>query len=197
MAFETGTSTSPSNLLSKLVTRLTTDGWTITRTNGAPGTQVSISDGSAAGGAHFHFLADDTAATARWSCQPSRADAGSGVNFYAHTGSPDVSGTVIRASGFSVTIGRGCDALEPIAAFFAAVLASPLGLRVKLPGILVGTACLWLINLIRIVSLVLIGVHAPRAFDLAHGQVWQAAFIVLAIVFWAIWVQWATRSRAA
>lgn len=93
MAYETGVSTSPSNLLSKMVTRLTTDGWTIVRTNGSPGAQVTISDGSATEGNVFNFLADDTAATASWSCQPGRVDGGSGVAFYAHTGSPNTSGT--------------------------------------------------------------------------------------------------------
>jgi hypothetical protein len=29
-----------------------------------------------------------------------------------------------------------------------------------------------------------------------HYDLWQAAFIVLAIVAWAIWVQWATREKA-
>ena len=109
----------------------------------------------------------------------------------------DVVGPVITASGFGVTIARGCDALEPIAAFVSAVVASPLALRVKLPGIAIGTVCLWLINLVRIVSLVWVGVHFPKVFDMIHGQIWQAAFIVLAIVFWAVWVQWATRTKTA
>jgi hypothetical protein len=103
MAFETGVSTSPSDLLSKLVTRLTTDGWTIIRTNGSPGAQVSISDGSATLGTQFNFVADDTTVSAHIACQPSTGDGGSGVAFYAHTGSPNVSG----AFGTFVQIGQG------------------------------------------------------------------------------------------
>lgn len=91
---------------------------------------------------------------------------------------------------------RGCDAIEPTAAFAAAVLASPVSLWTKLPGILVGTLILLFVNLVRLVSLFLIGVHWPRALDVMHEDLWQAAFIVLAIVLWAIWVQWATRSKA-
>lgn len=102
MSFETGVSTSPSNLLSKLVTRLTTDGWTIVRTNGSPGTQVSISDGSATEANQLNFLADDTAASAHIACQPSVSDGGSGVAFYAHTGSPNTSGS----GGTFVTMGQ-------------------------------------------------------------------------------------------
>lgn len=105
----------------------------------------------------------------------------------------DSIGVRIESSAFSVKIVRGCDALEPSAAFIAAVLASPVALRFKLPGIVVGTVCLLLINLVRIVSLFFIGIHARSIFDLMHYDLWQAAFIVLAIAFWAVWVQWATR----
>ncbi len=93
MAFETGVSLSPSDLLSKLVTRLTTDGWTIVRTNGSPGSQVSVFDPGAAEANQFNFLADDTTAVAAIDCQPSRADAGIGASFFAHTGSPNTSGS--------------------------------------------------------------------------------------------------------
>lgn len=102
MAFETGVSTSPSDLLSKLVTRLTTDGWTIVRTNGSPGAQVTIQDTSATAGTFFSFLADNTAASANLSGQPHVADGGSGVAYYAHTGSPSSGGAV----GTTVSMGH-------------------------------------------------------------------------------------------
>jgi len=102
---------------------------------------------------------------------------------------------VIHTPGFSLEIVRGCDAIEPAATYIAAVLASPVGIWPKLPGILIGTAGLLLINLIRIVSLFFVGVYYPSAFDMLHEDVWQAAFMVLAVGFWAIWVQWATRER--
>ena len=108
---------------------------------------------------------------------------------------PRDAGRTITASGFPVQIVRGCDGLEPIAAFVAAVAASPVSVLAKVPGIMIGAVCLWLINLGRIISLVLIGVHFPKAFDAMHQEVWQAAFIVLAIGFWAIWVQVVTRKK--
>ena len=106
-----------------------------------------------------------------------------------------VSETVIHTPQFSIEIVRGCDAIEPAATYMAAVLASPVGLWPKLPGILIGTAAIMLINLIRIVSLFFVGVYYRSAFDVLHEDIWQAAFIVLAVGFWAIWVQWATRVR--
>ena len=94
MAFETGTSLSPSDLLSKLVTRLSADGWGNIRTTGSPGAQFSTADASAALGTQFNFLATDTAASAHIACQPSTGDGGAGVAFGAHTGSPNTSGSL-------------------------------------------------------------------------------------------------------
>ncbi len=105
-------------------------------------------------------------------------------------------GTTIRSPGFSVRIVRGCDALDPTAAFVAAVLASPVGWSLKLYGTIVGSVALLSINLFRIVSLFFIGTHFREVFDMMHYEIWQAVFIVLAIVFWAIWVQWASRRRS-
>ncbi len=105
----------------------------------------------------------------------------------------NVEGNVIWQGEFRVRVARGCDALEPSAAFIAAVLASPVAMRLKIPGVLVGTISILLLNLVRVVSLFLVGIHFRSIFDMMHYDVWQAAFIVLAILFWAVWVQWATR----
>jgi len=107
-----------------------------------------------------------------------------------------VAETVIHTPQFSLEIVRGCDAIEPSAIYIAAVLASPVGVWPKLPGVLIGTTALMLINLLRIVSLFFVGVYYPSAFNMIHEGVWQAAFVVLAIVFWGVWVQWATQPKA-
>ncbi len=104
-----------------------------------------------------------------------------------------VNDTMVSSSQFSMQIVQGCDAIEPIALFAAAVVASPVSLWAKIPGLLVGWVSLLLINLLRLVSLFIIGISFPALFDVMHEHIWQAVFIVLAIVFWAIWVQWATR----
>lgn len=94
---------------------------------------------------------------------------------------------------FSVGIVQGCDAIEPLAAFLAAVIATPVGLVPKAVGATVGAAALLTVNLFRIISLILIGMYAPKALDVMHEDVWQALFIVLAIAAWAFWVRWATK----
>ena len=106
-----------------------------------------------------------------------------------------VTGKSISSPRFSVNIIRGCDAVEPIALFLCAVLAFPLPFLKKLPGMIAGTLLLLILNLVRIVSLFLIGVYSPRFFALTHLDVWQALFIFFAVLFWIVWLLWATRNQ--
>lgn len=142
--------------------------------------------------------------------------------FYGFVHSPDVelsffshhlrliasiTGSILSALGYETTVSestistpqmtlqivRGCDAIEPTVAFIAAVIASPVSSWSKIPGIFIGSFCLYLINLGRIVSLFFIGIYSPQIFKVVHESIWQALIIILAIVFWAYWVRWATR----
>lgn len=96
----------------------------------------------------------------------------------------------------SINVERGCDAVEPTALFVSAVLASPVAWMSKLPAVVVGTLILAVVNVIRIVSLFLSAVYWRAAFDILHLDVWQAAFIFLAILMWALWASWAVRRQA-
>ena len=103
-----------------------------------------------------------------------------------------VSGQSIRGR-YSLTIERGCDAIEPSALFLAGVLAFPAAIMAKLPGMLIGTLVLMVLNLVRIISLFYVGVYYPSLFHIMHVDVWQSAFVFLAILFWILWALWATR----
>lgn len=107
-----------------------------------------------------------------------------------------VAGKSISVPGrYALSIERGCDAVEPSALFCAGVLAFPASFFSKLPGMLIGTICLMVINIFRIVSLFYVGVFFPWAFDIMHVDVWQALFVFLAITFWVLWALWATREQ--
>lgn len=93
----------------------------------------------------------------------------------------------------AISVERGCDAVQPSALFVSAVLASPVPLVSRLGAAAVGTIALMLINLVRITTLFLTAVHWRKAFDVMHLDVWQAAFIFLALLFWALWASWVTR----
>lgn len=108
-----------------------------------------------------------------------------------------VTDQTIKERRFSVLIGRGCDAVQPSALFVSAVLASPVALSASVPAAIVGTVILMTINLIRIMTLLLTGIYTPKLFDIMHLEVWQALFIFLAILLWALWASWIARRRRA
>lgn len=104
-------------------------------------------------------------------------------------------GIAVRSTGFGLTVAQGCDAIQPIILFFCAVLASPVALKLKLTGILIGVPLLLILNLVRIVTLFYTGLYFPKLFELMHIDIWQAAFIFLALLFWVLWARWA-KSRS-
>lgn len=106
-----------------------------------------------------------------------------------------VTRTSIRSPSFSVGIVQGCDAVEAIALYVCAVLAFPLPFLKRLPGMIAGALLLSVLNLVRIVSLFLIGVYSHRIFALMHIDVWQALFIFSAVLLWILWLLWATRNH--
>lgn len=102
-------------------------------------------------------------------------------------------GTMVYSPRNSVDIHHGCDAIEPLVLFIAAVLAFPARFLLKLPGLLFGTIVLSLINLFRIVTLFYTGIHFKQSFEFMHEDVWQSLFVLLSLVLWILWAWWATR----
>lgn len=101
-----------------------------------------------------------------------------------------VDGDLIYSSGFSISIKKGCDAAEPMAIFIAGLIAFPALVRTKLAGLVLGLAILFLLNLVRIISLYIIGIHSPEFFEAMHLAVWQVVFIISAILLWYLWLRY-------
>ncbi len=108
-----------------------------------------------------------------------------------------VDDSTVISKEFAMEIIRGCDAIEPVAVYVAAVVASPVRIIWRVVGVLGGTIALVVVNWLRLVMLYFVGVYWRSMFDLLHESIWQAIFIGLAIVFWMIWVDWATRTSKA
>jgi exosortase/archaeosortase family protein len=100
---------------------------------------------------------------------------------------------MIFSPAFSISIARGCDAIEAMALFASALLAFPARWRPKLIGLLGGIVALFLLNIIRIVTLFLTGVYFPKAFEIMHLDVWQALFLLFAVGLWIFTIQRAMR----
>ena len=104
-----------------------------------------------------------------------------------------LAGTVIRSPRFAVNIRNGCNGVETMLIFLAAVLAYPARWRARLAGLALGIAAIQAVNLVRVVALFLTGVYIPRLFDTPHTVVWQTLVILFGVL---LWIYWASRFAA-
>jgi exosortase H (IPTLxxWG-CTERM-specific) len=96
-------------------------------------------------------------------------------------------GTTIASPRFSVNIRNGCNGLETIFIFAAAVLAFPASWKVRCWGLVLGFLAIQAINIVRIVSLFYIGIFWPKLFEQSHQVIWQAVVILFGVVLWIVW----------
>ena len=98
-------------------------------------------------------------------------------------------GATVDADAFTAIIVPACTALDVIILFGAAALVYPASIGARMCGLLLGVAALFAINIVRIVSLILIGIHYFDLLEDAHLQVWQNAMALSAIGLWLLWHQ--------
>lgn len=104
------------------------------------------------------------------------------------TGIPaQVTGTVVATPAFSVAIQNNCNAIYETAIFVAAVLSYPATWRERTYGAALGFMALYLLNLIRVLSLIYVGSHFRQYFDVSHVYIWQSVFIIFALGLWIFW----------
>jgi len=98
-----------------------------------------------------------------------------------------MNGTIIRSARFAVNIRNGCNGVEAMLIYFAAVLAFPASWKSRLLGVAFGFIAIQLVNLIRVVALFLTGVYLPRLFDSSHTVIWQTIVILAGVLLWILW----------
>lgn len=94
---------------------------------------------------------------------------------------------LVHAGGFACEIDIACTALIPAALLSAAILSRSRSWPARLAGAGAGIAALVLVNQLRLVSLVWIGVHAPQWFDVMHAWVWP---LLLAFTAGGLFLAW-------
>jgi exosortase H (IPTLxxWG-CTERM-specific) len=97
-----------------------------------------------------------------------------------------VSGTVISGA-FAVDIHNGCNGIEAIVFVAAAMFAFDAPLGKRLLGALLAAVVLQALNIVRIVSLYLIGLKRPEVFETAHLAVWQTLMFGAAVFLFLAW----------
>lgn len=78
--------------------------------------------------------------------------------------SPSVNGVLVTAGGFSVKIITECSAIFVAILFLCFVFAYPVSLRHKIVGCITGVFFLFAVNLLRLLSIFLIGMKNPVLF---------------------------------
>jgi len=109
--------------------------------------------------------------------------------FGQHT---DVVGTTVQSGVFGITVVTACTGLFITGLFLIAVMAFPTHWRSKAIGAGIGIGGIFIVNIVRLVSLYFIGVHWPGFLDAAHQLIWQSLLIVIAVALWLLWAgRWA------
>jgi exosortase H (IPTLxxWG-CTERM-specific) len=99
-----------------------------------------------------------------------------------------VAGASVGIPGFAVEIKNNCNAIYEIGLYASAVFAYPATLTQRTLGFVLGAAILYVVNLLRVLSLIGIGRYWPEGFQIAHLYLWQALFLALVAACWLIWL---------
>ncbi|MDX1667563.1 MAG: archaeosortase/exosortase family protein [Saprospiraceae bacterium] len=106
-----------------------------------------------------------------------------------------VGGAIISHPDLSVRYFYGCEGLEIMALFGAAILFFPIAFRYKWPGLILGGLALVALNQLRVVVLFIIGLYSREAFEFMHLYGGFALFTLCGIFLWILWLEWATRQK--
>jgi exosortase H (IPTLxxWG-CTERM-specific) len=108
-----------------------------------------------------------------------------------------VQGTIISGGGFAVDIRNGCNGIEAMVFLCAAIGAFPAPWRQRLAGIGMATLAVQALNIVRIVSLYLIGRHWRNVFDTFHLAIWQTLIFAAAVFLFIAWTARAQQTNVS
>ena len=94
-----------------------------------------------------------------------------------------------------MNIRNGCNGVEAMLIFLAAVLAFPASWKARLAGLALGFVAIQAINLVRVVALFLTGDYFPKLFDTSHTVIWQTVVILFGVLLWIFWANRFTAPR--
>lgn len=97
----------------------------------------------------------------------------------------------------SLTIAKNCDAMDVNLLLIAAMIAFPARWTRRLVGIVASVGVLSVVNVLRIVTLYQINIHAPRAFEFIHAEVFPLAMVMLAVGAFGLWSRWSRQAELA
>ena len=100
-----------------------------------------------------------------------------------------VDGVFVNGPSFSFWVSAECTSTIFTAIFASAAIGWPSTVKEKLTGIVLAAAVLFVVNLVRIVTLYYIGSAFPGFLDFAHFFLWQILLILLTVGLWVLWME--------
>ena len=100
------------------------------------------------------------------------------------------SGAYLHLNSAIMEVKFGCNGLEAILLYCAAVLAFPASWKYRIMGILIGSTILQFFNLLRIALLAWVLENHRDIFDIMHEYITQSIMIVIAFVIFLIYLQY-------
>jgi archaeosortase B (VPXXXP-CTERM-specific) len=98
-------------------------------------------------------------------------------------------GNLVTFDGFAVSIILECVGLLEMLIYSACVIAFPAPIRARISGVVLGCAAIFLFNLMRIATLLLVGRHWSDYFDFFHLYFWQATLIAMIVSVLYGWIK--------
>jgi len=96
----------------------------------------------------------------------------------------------IHLSNGSLEVLFGCNGLESIILYIAAILAYPASKQAKVYGFIIGFVVINIINIFRIVTLGYVHLYYQSIFSVMHDYITQNIMIVLVFVVFVVYLNW-------
>lgn len=94
---------------------------------------------------------------------------------------------IIVLKGTNLRVDRSCTGVFAVFALCSAVVSYPSRTREKLLGCGLGILVIFFFNIVRVLSLCLLGIFAPHWIGPVHNIGWQILMIFIILVLWLFW----------
>ena len=102
---------------------------------------------------------------------------------------------VVYPGIFGIDIANECSAASQMIIVASALFAYPAGLRLRLLGLFLFAAIIFVGNILRLVSLFWMGIWAKEYFDFVHFYVWGGLSYIGLLILLLIWMRFAYKPR--
>lgn len=90
-----------------------------------------------------------------------------------------------------IEIVDGCNGIASMGLFIGFILSYPGDFKNRISFCVAGIGIIYLINIIRVITLVLTQAYWPQFFDFTHDYSTTAIFYIVIFLLWMIWVNFA------